>query len=271
MTRCMLHTLLAAMACLLIAQSAAVAEPAMGTSLGYDLDMLLSKAQAAFDFNAHDAVLLLEREEVTVLPDGGRRTLVHRVVWIGTSVGIRAHADLRIPWDSAASTMRVLRLRTWRGGRWWPGPDTISPTAVVETLPFAVADADDYTAMRETMLLHDGVELPCIMETAYEIEETGGAGRGHDGTFVFRRADPAALLEFSLSSPADMKTHLFAGLGAITQETTEADGTRTDLWRVENAPPLGSPHIDEPAIEAPHLLWSTWKDWGALGRHVTAA
>ena len=271
MKRLTMHITLAALACLLIAQGAGAAEPKMGTSLGYDLDMLWSKAQAAFDLSANDAVLLLEREHVTVLPDGGKRTLVHRVVWIGTGVGIRAYADLRIPWDSAVSTLQVLRLRTWRDGRWWPDPEKISPTAVVETLPFAVADADDYTAQRETMLLHDGIELPCILETAYEIDETGEQGRGCDGMFVFRRADPTALIEYSLGVPPDTQVPLFVSDEALAPQKSEENGVQTSVWRMENTPPLGSPHIAEPAIEAPYLLWSTWKDWMVLGRYVSGA
>lgn len=270
MKRSKMNTVMAAAICLLIAQGVAAAGPAMGISHGYDLDLLRSKAQAAFDLPTHDAVLLLEREQVAVLPDGGRRTLVHRVVWIGTAVGIRSHADLRIPWDSAVSTMRVLTLRTWRDGRWWPEPDTVSPTAVVETLPYAVADADDYTMQRETMLLHDGVELPCIMETAYEIVETGETGRGWDGRYVFRRADPAAQIEFTLSVPAGRPAPLFASDDLPAPQTTEEGGMKTLTWRVENVPRLGSPHVAEPAVEAPYLAWSTWKDWNVLGRHVAA-
>ena len=54
--------------------------------------------------------------------------------------------------------------------------------------------------MRETMLLHDGVELPCIMETAYTITENGLPAL--DGLFVFPQRDPSVLTELKLTFPS---------------------------------------------------------------------
>lgn len=261
----------AAPAALFAPPAAPAAAALMGVSHGYDLDLLWSRARKQFDLSEHDAVLLLEREHVSVLPGGGRRTLVQRVVWIGTAVGIREHADLRIPWNSAASSLEVLTLRTFMDGRWWPDPSRISPTAVVETLPFAIASACDYTPQRETMLLHDGVELPCIMETVYAIEERGESGDGHDGLYLLRRNDPAVLVEFALTLPRPGAPALHTGNGAPEPEIAPGEGTTTYLWRMERLERLGSPRIAEPALYAPFVAWSTWKDWNELGRRVVSS
>ena len=84
----------------------------MGSSDGYDLDALWTRAQNTFDLTEHDAVLLLESRAVTIGSTGSHVTRVHRVVWIGTARGIRAHADLRIPYNSATSALTVKSLRT---------------------------------------------------------------------------------------------------------------------------------------------------------------
>ena len=105
-----------------------------------------------------------------------------------------------IPWNTETCTLEVDVLRTWRDGRWWPDPSRISDTAVVHTLPHALDHADDYTVMRETMLLHDGVELPCIMETAYTITEK--CVPGADGVFVFPSIDPAVVTELAVTAAA---------------------------------------------------------------------
>lgn len=235
----------------------------MGTSRGHDLDALWLQAQKEFDTASHDAILLLESRHETILDGGGKRTLVHRVVWIGTPPGLRDHADLRIPWNSAVSTFRVHLLRTWREGSWWPHESKVSPTAVVETLPGAVATAGDYTTLRETMLLHDGVELPCIMETAYEIEEQPGRA-GYDGFFVMQRRDPAVLVELKINVPDNISFQIKGYNSAPVPDETVGDGKSIHIVTMENLDRLGSPRVADPAVYAPCVTWSTWSSWAEI-------
>ena len=257
------------------ARSAAAAGPvatpaptgSMGLSSGYDLDALWNSAGQYFDLSKHDAVLLLESARVVVLADGAKKTTVHRVVWIGTDVGIDAHADLRVPWNSATSTFSVTKLRTWRDGRWWPDETRVSPTAVVETLPFSVALADDYSAMRETMLLHDGVEIPCIMETEYTIEETAPGPGGADGFFLLACREPAVLVEYAVEAPGGAPFAFYSGNGAPAPSSDPAAGGagKTYRWIAERSGGLGFPMTGNPSSYAPFVGWSTWKDWNAAG------
>jgi hypothetical protein len=236
----------------------------MGSSLGHDLDQLWARAQSSFDLTADDAILLLESRHVSVLTNGQRVTRVHRVVWIGTNAVNRTHADLRIPYNSAHSELKVLKLRTWRDNQWWPHAEEISPTAVVETLPYAVARADDYTAMRETMLLHDGVELPCIMETSYEILDQSLL----DGLWVFSQRDPAILVELKISIP-EGRTFVFESVNGSPEPAIASDsGQKTYTWTMENVEKLGAPLVSNPAAYSPHVVWSTWSDWKTLGREI---
>ena len=214
-----LKTILLTIAVMSVAAPSIAAE--MGVSGGHDLDQLWARAQADRDLSGEDAVLLLESHQVTMDADGALATRVHRVVWIGSSVGIRSYADLRVPWNTATSQLDVEILRTWRDGHWWPDAETISETAVVHTLPYAVNRADDYTTMRETMLLHDGVELPCIMETAYTITETGLPGA--DGVFVMPRRDFSALTELQVTVPAAMALHYEMLNGVMEPAVQESD------------------------------------------------
>jgi len=234
----------------------------MGVSGGRDLDELWSAAQADRDLSVEDAVLLLENLQVNLGVDGTLATRVHRVVWIGSSVGLRSYADLRVPWNTATSQLDVEILRTWRDGHWWPDAEVISETAVVRTLPYAVNRADDYTTMRETMLLHDGVELPCIMETAYTITETGLPGAG--GLFVMARRDFSALTELQVTVPNGSVFHYEMLNGVAEPAVAESDGAVTMTWRLTGAPALLTPLTDAPAVYEPAVVWSTWSDWTAL-------
>ncbi len=257
---------------LVLAPMAPLRAAAMGASDVHDLDELRTLAERHYDLSAHDAILLLECEEISIQPNGDRRTRIHRVAWIGTEIGIRDHADLRIPYNSATSTMRVAALRTWRDDRWWPMEPALNPTAIVETLPFEIENADDYTAMREMMLLHDGVELPCIVETAYVIEERGAAAEGAEGLWIFAKADPAVRSCFVLDVPEGSSLSFHTENGAPKPEISRAgDGMVTYEWKMEPVDRLGVPRLADPACYAPYVTWSTWNDWSALGARISSS
>lgn len=237
----------------------------LGRSAGYNLDYLWDEAQSNFDLNEEDAVLLLESHQLSFGSDGTRQTRVHRVVWIGTEVGIRSYADLRIPWNSATSTLEVEILRTWMDGRWWPDAEKISDTAVVHTLPHALDKADDYTTMRETMLLHDGVELGCIMETAYTITDANIPADG--GVFVFPQRDPAVTVEFRIMAPPGVTIRYEEQNGVEAPEDmlpTKGQGYR---WYAERIPALKQPIASSPEMYEPAVVWSTWENWDQLANH----
>ena len=237
---------------LVLLLAGAASAQTMGQSGGHDLDALWADAQASFTLADQDAVILLESRTVTVADNGDVATRIHRAAWIGTSLGIRQHADLRVPWQSADSDLAVEILRTWREGRWWPDPTRISETAVVHTLPYALDGAADYTSMRETMLLHDGVELPCIVETAYTITEHGRPAA--DGLFVMPQEDPAVLVQLQVQLPAGMALSHAATNGA---PAPVQDGT-TWTWSLHGLHGLAQPLTAAPATYEPTVAWSTW-------------
>jgi hypothetical protein len=238
---------------------------------GHDIGELMTAAEEHYDLTRLDAVLLLEDLTVTVAA-GSRRTTVHRVAWLGTEIGLDAYGDLRIPHNTGTSTLEVVALRTWMDGRWWPDESEISPTAVVETTPGAIQSADDYTTMRETMLLHDGIELPCIVETIYTITERRPAQYGFDGLWTFPKADPAVMTRLAIEVPKGMTLHHAERNGA-PEPALDRSGADTDtyVWRAEFVDRLARPLTGGATAYAPHVAWSTWESWGALGEAVAAS
>ncbi|MCK4413126.1 MAG: DUF3857 domain-containing protein [Candidatus Eisenbacteria sp.] len=240
----------------------------MAASGGHDIGELMEDARAWVDFSRMDAVILLEETSVEVLAGGGMRTTVHEIIWIGTDLGLDTYGDLRIPYRSDRAELKVHTLRTWRDQTWWPAPQGISPTAVVETLPGALSRADDYTAMRETMLLHDGIEIPCVVETRYEITDRGAGGETRDGSRLFSRADPAVRVIFRLSVPRGMRA-IFALRNGAPQPEVLSQGTY--VWRQERVERLPRPLTDAPAAYLPCVIWSAWESWDALGSAFSSA
>lgn len=243
----------------------------LGESGGHDLDALWARAQSGYDLDQQDAVLLLESRQISLTFDGACKTRVHRVVWVGTSVGIHDYADLRVPWNAATSTLEVERLRTWRAdqqdpaGRWWPDAEKVSDTAVVPTLPYAVDRADDYTDLRETMLLHDGVAPGCIMETVYTITERGIPAAG--GIVVAPQADPCVRWELRvMTAPGREISHAELN-GAVSPQSVNPTKGQGLLWQADNLPALRRPLTLGPEAYEPAVAWSTWTSWQELGDH----
>ncbi len=244
---------------------ASAATAGMGVSRGHDLDDLWLRAQDGYDLDTLDAVLLLEGRHVEITPHGDLSTTVHRVVWIGTKAGLNAHADLRIPWNSDTSKLEVGLLRTWRDERWWPSPDQVSETAVVNTLPYAIDRCPDYAGMRETMLLHDGVELPCIMETTYTITERGVAAPGADDYFVMTQRDPAVRVEYRVTAPKiPVQTR---SLNGAPEPMIEGNSR---VWLLEDVPRLRLPITLQPVRYEPTLMWSSWPNHESMMTSYTS-
>jgi hypothetical protein len=232
-----------------------------------DVEALLAEARRHFDFARMDAVLLLDETRIDALPAGGLRTVIHRIVWIGTKLAVDTYADLRVPYRADRGTLSVQTLRTWRDGRWWPHPSDVSPTAVVETLPGALTQAYDYTGLRETMLLHDGVEIPCVVETRYTIERSGPPERGHDGLWIAAQDDPCLDAALSISVPAGQRLRYALRNGLAEPEQPSAG---MYVWRTGPVARLPRPLTAQPAERAPCVVWSTWASWSDLGRACAA-
>jgi len=242
----------------------------MGISGGYDLDRLLEESRNSFNFSENDAVFLLHRKDFRITSGGDLVTRVHTVIRISSRSSIRSYADLRIPYNSANSQFRTIKLRTWRDGEWHPDSEKISETAVVQTLPSAVARASDYSSMREVMLLHDGVELPCVIETEYQIVEKGAAEDLPGGFEIFPQRDPAMVVEYSVTVPTGTILRHKTGGGAGGPARDESDNGTRFAWRMERIDRLGSPEIGNKASFSPYLVWSTAKDWKTLGEWINS-
>jgi len=231
----------------------------------HDIGELMAIAKENYDLERTDAVFLLDGRYITFRDDGTRETTVHRIVWISTELVTDEYADLRVPYDTATSTLEVRALRTWRDGRWWPHESELSPTAVVETTPGALIRADDYTTIRETMLLHDGVEIPCIVETAYTITESRDPDVGDEGLWVVPRDYPSVRVELSIT-PAEGDTLRHRSRNGATGPEIVAgtNGREVYRWTADIVPRLERPLVTDPASYAPHVEWTTWESEAAF-------
>ncbi len=229
---------------------------------------LLERAGDAFDLEREDAIFLLDELSETWTTDGRLVRSIHQIALIRTEYGLDHYADLRVPWDSARQCLVLQALRTWR-----PSDDQwidAGPTASVETLPFAVDRSPDYCHLRETMLLHDGVELPCVMETRYTIEDQIAFRPGFSGTRHLWRPEPTVVSRLVLGGPAAAPPRwaLVGGVSAPVEGRDEATGLSTWTFELSDVPAEPSPASADSHAGLPQVSWSSWPDYAALGRDL---
>jgi hypothetical protein len=229
-----------------------------------DVGALLTEAQKTWPPAAQDALILVESARFTWLADGRLREERYRLVWINSSVAVRSYADLRVPWDSSRQTLTVKALRVWRDGRWIEH----RPTAVVETTPFAFRDAPDYTGVRETMLLHDGVEVPCVLECDYVIEDKVAYRAGFEGRWIFAQGDPALESRIVVEAPEGVGLRVAAPAEAERFEAAVTAGGAVQAYRMRKVAAAPSPATADPASYLPHATWSTFASREALGAPI---
>jgi hypothetical protein len=243
-----------------------VSAAAMSYDGAIDVTAALDEAGRTWDLSREDAVFLLESARFTWFEDGRLREERHRLLWISTDWAQETYADFRLPWDSDRQTLNVKALRVLRDGRWIEA----RPTAIVDTTPFALRNAPDYSAIRETMLLYDGIELPCVLECAYVIEDKIPFRAGFEGVWTFHHADPALESRLILEGPTEASVRSTQAGGAPVGERTRAEGN-VMTYVMRRQEPAPGPAGDDPAADLPRVTWSTFDSWRAMGRSLTSA
>ena len=233
----------------------------LGSDGRTDLGELERAAATRWDLSREDAIVLLERREVEWTADRRRIETVYRAVRIAADDAVEGYADLRIAYDSLRTELKVITLRTYRDGHWIES----GPTAQVEMTPSALDRAPDLSGIRERMLLHDGVGLPCIVETAWRVTDLWPFRGGTEGVFVFAQQDPVVRAELFFTAPAGIGLFETGG-GAPSpySEQGEVGGAERRAVRVEFLEAEGTVSVD-PAAYQPHASWSTWADWASYG------
>jgi len=244
------------------------AEAQMSISGQQDISQLMAAARQQYDLKSKDAVILFDGERRQWSADGRLTTYVHRIIWINSDVAINHYGDHRVPYDDANCNFKVVTVRTWRDSTWWETGET----GIVETLPYAVDEARDYTNMREMMLLHNGIELPCILELAYTIEDKKPFRGGAEGLWLFEKTDPCVMSWFGMTLPEGVIPNAAATDNARYENATDLKtGMTTHWWKMGPLPARKQPSTADPASYTPHITWSTWKDWSELGNFINGA
>jgi hypothetical protein len=230
----------------------------------YNIADLMQTAQNSFDLDNQDAVFLLDKKRIDWLPDGRMVERIHRIIWIGTNYAVDIYGDHRIPYDSERCNFNVSTVRTWRDGTWW----VTGETGIVETLPRELRTAYDYTNIREMMLLHNGIEIPCILEIAYEVEDKEPFRENIEGHWNLKRMEPCVKSTLTLGIPKD-KDFQYSKHVDVPNLVNGEDGI-LDLftWEMGTQDAMPYPRTEELKMLEPFVNWSTWINWKYYGAYL---
>ncbi len=228
-----------------------------------DIAELMSLAEQNFDMANEDAVILFEGKKIYWTNDGRQIDFVHRIIWINTDYAIEDYGDHRIAYDSEHCDFNVVTVRTWMDNQWWETGET----GIVPTTPDELEHAYDYANVQEMMLLHNGIELPCILEVAYYIEDKEPFRGGIDGIWTFAKSEPVVWSWFGYGVPEGTEPNVEAGRGAGSAEKEKDSEYDLDVywWKAEMLDKTPVSHIQDPTLDRPYIIYSTWKDWVELG------
>lgn len=228
-----------------------------------DIAELMKIAAENFDMDNQDAVILFDGNRAHWTDKNRMTHFVHRITWINSSVGIRHYADIPVAYDSEHQSFRSIALRTWRDDQWWE-TDT---AGIVETLPSAVRTAYDYASLREMMMLHIAIELPCILEEAYIVQDTVSFRKGIEGTYIFPQQDPVIQSWFLLGLPPEKKPNVKFSEGVVERDSEFEEFWGLDIHKYEMdlIPALPVPATKDANFYSPHISWSSWDKWTDFG------
>jgi hypothetical protein len=228
---------------------------------------LMAIAQKNFDLSKEDAVILFEGKKLYWLPDGRLIDFNHEIIWINTDYAVNHYGDHRIPYDSEHCDFKVATVRTWRDSQWWETGET----GIVETLPYQLNKAYDYSNVREMMLLHNGIEIPCILEVAYYIEDKEPFRDGIDGIWSFAKHDPVVWSWFGYGVAKGEKPQIEVSkeIGKPEIESDEKYGLDVYWWKAGPYDAIVHSFSENPASDVPYIAWSDWSDWQALGDFIS--
>ncbi len=246
--------------------TAAAPDAAPGVPSGPTTAELIAAAPDQAAYPDDDAIVLLERTDWEIGPDGGVALRVRRVTRVFTEWAVRRLSDVRVRWDARRQEISVPVCRTFmRDGR-----EVATPRrGLNEVTPDGVAHCAGLASLREMVISHVGVERGAVLELVYEIRDEAPGPLG-PGAATYLRGDlPVLRREVVVTAPAGMDL-VHASLGGAPDAAVAVGpgGEQVLTWTAVDLPPLPADGGYAPAERLPAALFSDRASWPGLGAEL---
>jgi cellulose synthase operon protein C len=228
-----------------------------------DLARLIELAQngpGKDTFPQADAVIALERDDITLQADGTVVTKHHSIVkLLDPQRGKDKYADLHIPFDSKRESLTIERARTVNddGKEHAVGVDEIA-----DIVPARISDATIYADVRERVVTFPAVDTGSVMELVYTRTTKATPDAPLGGEELLAAWNPVIERTVTITAPASVTPKLAVEGQTLTPTESSARGARTWTYKVENLPDrhpeMGS--LPDAAV-LPRLVYGFQPSW----------
>lgn len=227
-----------------------------------ELTQLLQTAPSSESNPDADIIFLLDENIEEIFSDGSCKSTTHQVFKILTDAG-KDYADSEVGYDSRTETISLLYARTiTSGGNIIP----LKEDAITVVTPYS--EFPEYSDYKELAFSMPGVELGCIIDYQYVIEQEPIIEGEFASSFFVQWKDPILLSRYKVITPehTDLKYLLLNPLEDVSRppHITHSKGKKSYLWEYNNIPQIQV--LDEedlpPMEEIAFNIWvSTMDSW----------
>jgi len=211
-----------------------------------------------------DAVILLEKVEITLNEDGTQREHLYRVTKLFSDLAIDELCDPKIKFDETRQSLNILKARTYMsdGKKVDANERCFNPIT-----PPEVAKAPDYTSNKQMVVTFLGIEKNAVMELEYELTDKIPFRKYLAGYEYFRDWLPIIEKEFSITIPSGSDLKYTMSNMNVAPEVTRGEETTTYKWHVNNVPLINHERNQRYKKEyLPALFYTTCQSWQALNK-----
>ena len=240
----------------------APARPAGRSGIPADVAALLRMAPNASRWPNASKATLLDLADIVVRPDGTARTVTRQAFKIFNNRGREEEGEVRVPYNAAFETVRLVRARTIR-------PD--GTVLAVRPSDIRTAKPSEYDDARMMSISMPGVQPGCIIEYEYVTDQKSGQMPGHFWTQWYFQSgtDPVLLTRLSVRTPKGMRLERQLRNSQV-QPTVKpsTDGKSVvHVWEQRDVAPFELEPMMPPAETLlPKLTLSTVPDWDTIAR-----
>jgi transglutaminase-like putative cysteine protease len=231
-----------------------------------DLARLIELAQngpGKLQFPQADAVVALERDDITLAPDGTVTTKHHSIVkLLDPQRGKDKYADLHIPFDSKRETLTIEVARTVNDdGK----PHEVSKDEIADIVPPRIADATIYADVRERVVTFPAVDTGSVLELKFTrtTKPTPDAPLG--GEELLAQWNPVTERTVTITTPSGQPPKFSVEGQKLEPTVTSVGANKTYTFKVENLPDRHpeSGSLQESAV-LPRLVYGFQPSWNKV-------
>lgn len=221
---------------------------------------LATKGPGTLDYPQADAVVALERDDITLAADGTVTEKFHSIVKIlDEQRGKQKYADVHVPFDRKRQTLTIDLART-------VGPDGVphvaTPDEIGDIVPPQIADATMYSDVRERVISFPAVAKGTVVELKWTRVTKLSPDSAQGGERLLAQWNPVLERVVTITAPIGVIPNLALERTDLKAVETKASGTHTYTITAAKLPDQHeeAAQLSDSAV-LPRVVFGFQSDW----------